>query len=700
MKNFNLIAIDKNVAELIFNMPREKVNKLSIKALKELDENLDEIIKSNYQTIIIKSTKEGIFIAGADIKEIESMKNHDDVIKLLNNGNKVFNKLASLKQTTIALIEGACMGGGLELALSCDFRVAIESIKTKLALPEVKLGIIPGLGGTQRLPRLIGLKNSLGMILAGSIVDSKKAFRLGLVDLVIPKGYEKFDFYKFVNSINTYEVRKKILAQRKSKKFIESFSFVRNFMYKKTNESLLKKTKGFYPAPLSALEVIKNTWNLPLDEGLKIESEAFSKLVLGNISKNLISLFFATEAVKSQKFDAKPKEIKNSAVVGAGVMGKGIIWYFSNNKTNVRVKLREIKQIGEIIKSVKKTYDFLIKRKKQTSHDVSFKLNSITYTDKFDGLQNVDLALEAVIEDEIEKQKVYKNLESKLPNDAIIATNTSSISISSLAKSLTCKENFVGIHFFNPVDRMPLVEIIPSKQTSEQTLSTIYDYIKKSGKTPIIVQDCAGFLVNRILIPYVNEALHMVDEGIDIETIDKALTDFGMPLGPIELLDSVGIDVGYKVLNILHNAYGDRMEPSPIIEPIITGLQILGKKNGKGFYIYGENGKTVNKELSYYIGESTTIETKEIVQRCIFTMINEASRCLEEQIVAKPSQLDLAMIMGTGFPPFRGGLLKYADSLKISTLQNGLTKYKDKYGSRFEPSNLITKLSNNNGKFY
>jgi len=692
MKNFILNPIKNDMVELIFDMQNEKVNKLSVEALKELDEALNQIIKSTYKTVVIKSAKDGIFIAGADIKEIEEMNNHDEIVKMLSEGNAVFNKLSNLNQTTIALIEGACMGGGLELALCCDYRVLIDIPKTKLALPEVKLGVMPGLGGTQRLPKLIGLQNSLGMILAGSAVDCKKAYRVGLADFIIPKGYEDFRFDEFLKSPK---------SRKTGGKFIEKFAPLRDYIYKKAHESLIKKTKGFYPAPLSALKIIKETWDLPVSEGLKKESEAFAKLALSDISKNMINLFFATEAVKAKKFKAKPKELKNTAVVGSGVMGKGLIWFFSNSGSSVRIiEPVGLKLIGAAINAVKKIYKGMIKRRKISRHDASFKLNSITYTDKYNGLSEVDLAVEVVLEDEKIKNEVYKNLQNSLNKDAIIATNTSSISINQLSTNLTCKENFVGLHFFNPVDRMPLVEIIPSKFTSDQTLASLYNYILKSGKTPVIVQDCAGFLVNRLLIPYVNEALHLASEGVPIQSIDKALVDFGMPMGPIELVDTVGIDIGYAVLDILHKAYGARMEPSKIIEPVYKKLKLLGKKGSKGFYKYSGKEKVVNEDINPYIKQTITLSDEEIVQRCIFIMINEASRCLEEKIVSKASELDLALIFGTGFPPFRGGLLRYADSLESKTIYSKLSEFQNKYGSRFEPAKLITKLSKNNEKFY
>ncbi|WP_024954701.1 3-hydroxyacyl-CoA dehydrogenase NAD-binding domain-containing protein [Sulfurospirillum arcachonense] len=700
MKNFTLNLIENKTAELIFDMQKEKVNKLSTQALSELDTFLDEIIESDLETIIIKSAKQGIFIAGADIKEIESMSDELSVKNMLNHGNEIFNKLSTLKQTTIALIEGACMGGGLELALSCDFRVAIDGSKTKLALPEVKLGVMPGLGGTQRLPKLVGLQNALGMILAGSVIDTRKADRIGLVDKVIPKGYEEFQIPEFLQSISTPSGKQKIVEKRKSKNFLEQIPFVRDYMYKKAHESLIQKTKGFYPAPLRALETIKKTWDLSIYDGLKIETEEFSKLALSEVSKNMINLFFISEATKSKKFDAVAKEIQSTAVIGGGVMGKGIIWLFSNAGKSVRVKLRKIEQMGDIIKSVKSIYTFLIKRKKTTSHDVDFKISSITYTDKYDGLQNVDLALEAVLEDEAVKNEVYANLEKNMKKDAIIATNTSSISINQLNNSLTCKENFVGLHFFNPVDRMPLVEIIPSKHTSQETLATVYKFMLSSGKTPVIVDDCAGFLVNRILIPYVNEALFIAGEGVNIETIDKALSNFGMPMGPIELVDTVGIDVGYKVLQILQNAYGQRMTPAPLIEPVYTKLQLLGKKSGSGFYMYKGKEKTINTQVNTYIQNQTLLSEDEIVKRCIYMMINEAARCLEEEIVKSSEELDLAMIMGTGFPPFRGGLLKYADSIGTKKIYEELENLQNSYGSRFEPAPLIKKLAVSNKKFY
>ncbi len=686
MNNINL-TVTNDIATLEFDLQNEKVNKLSFEVLNELNLKLDEISSnSNIKILIIKSLKENIFIAGADINEIKEFKNKEEVYNALLEGDAILNKIENLNIPTIAYINGACMGGGLELALACKYRIATTNKSTKFAFPEIKLGFFPGLGGTQRAPKLVGLISAMDLILTGKTIDSLKAYKIGLIDECFDEGQEKSKINAFISKVKEHKVLRK---DRKS--FLEKFSFTRELIFKKALQNLQQKVNKDFKAPYKALEVLKNTYNLSLNEGLKIEASTFSQLAITKESKYLIELFFLSEKIKKDYIKTK-EEINSVVIIGSGVMGKGIIWLFSKYLKEVRIKLRSLENASTIISDVAKLYDFFIKTRKMTKAQVDLKLSSLSYTQNYEGLQNIDLALEAIVEEEEEKIKTYKQLEKVMKKEAIIASNTSSISIEKLASSLNNKENFMGIHFFNPVNKMPLVEIIPTKYTKEENINKVKQTLIKAGKMPIVVGDCAGFLVNRILLPYLNEAGFILGEGSNITTIDRVLKDFGMPMGPFSLADTVGIDIGFHVATILNESYGERMAIAPILEKMYE-KKYLGVKNKKGFYDYSNKKIVENKEVYNYTKDTRIITEEEIRNRCIYIMINEASLCLEEGIVKDADILDFAMVAGTGFPPYKGGLLKYANETGIKKIVKELNRLEYLYDKRFKVSNLLLKLN-------
>ena len=685
MKNL-FLEIKAGIARLTIDLENEKVNKLSIAVLEEFDEVLDSIKdNSSIKALVITSAKKNVFIAGADIEEIEQLEDEKEVYDLLMRVHTIFNKLENLEFPSIAYINGACMGGGLELALACTHRVATTSDKTKLAFPEVKLGIFPGFAGCLRAPKVVGLINSLDLILSGKTIDAKKAYRIRLVDEVFHDGQKESKLESFIQRV----IYNKVKNRRKFNLF-ETWP-LREIVFSKTLKTLEKKVNKDFEAPYKALEVIKDTYARSFKQGIKVEAREFSKLAVTKESKNMIKLFFTFQKL-NKNFDKTENPISSSAILGNGVMGKGIIWLFSKYLKEVRIKVRKIEQVQGILKDVAKIYDFLVKTRRMTANQVGFKLNDISYTEKFDGLSNTDFAIEAIIEDEKAKKEAYKELEKVLKPDAIIATNTSSISIEKLGSELKNKENFLGVHFFNPVNMMPLVEVIPSSHTSKETINKVFELLTSCGKTPILVGDCAGFIVNRILLPYLNEAAFILEEVPDIKRIDKVVKDFGMPMGPFTLADTVGIDIGFKVASILKEAYGDRMPISPIIEKIYNKKE-LGVKTGSGFYKYNKKEKIVNNNVTSMLDKSSKLITDEqIINRCIYIMINEASRCLEEGIVDDPSIIDFAMVTGTGFPPYKGGLCNLANEIGIKNIVKTLQELEKDYGSRFTPSNLLVKL--------
>ena len=681
-----VLEINQNVARIIFDLENEKVNKLSFEILKEFDEKLN-IIKddSSIKALVIDSAKKDIFIAGADIKEIEKLKDEKEVYDSLMEVHQIFNKLENLTIPTIAYINGACMGGGLELALACKYRVITTNPKTKLAFPEIKLGIFPGFAGTIRAPKIIGLVAALDLILTGKTIDAKKAYKLNLADIIFDDAQKEFMLDDFIKKAIYGTIEKRIDFN------LLNYAPLNEIVFNKTLKGLLNKVNKDFQAPFVALEVIRATINKEFEDSIKVEAREFAKLAITKESKNMIKLFFLFEKL-NKNFEKTQNPISNAVVLGNGVMGKGIIWLFSKYLNDVRIKIRDISHANEIIKDVSKIYDYLIKSRKMTKNEVDFKLNKISYTDKFNGFKNFDFIIEAIIEDEETKKDTYKQIENIVNENAIIATNTSSISIEKLASEIKNKENFLGVHFFNPVNLMPLVEVIPTSNTSKETINKVFELLITAGKTPILVGDCAGFIVKRILLPYLNEAAFILEEGSKIEKIDALIKDFGMPMGPFTLADTVGIDIGYKVAKILNEAYGSRMPIASIIEKM-NDAKLLGLKTKAGFYEYDGKDKYVNTHVTSMIQNNTKIfEDEQIVQRCIYIMINEASRCLEENIVSDASIIDFAMITGTGFPAYKGGLLSYANDIGLKNILESLRTFEKEYGSRFTPSNLLIKL--------
>lgn len=708
MSALTLEITENGVANLTFDLPDEKVNKLSAEVLSELENILDNIAKdSEIKILIIKSAKKGIFIAGADINEIKAIKDLKDADEKVKRGQDILSKIAQLKIPTISLINGACLGGGLEFSLACTYRIAIANDKTILGLPEVNLGILPGFGGTQRLPKLIGLSQALNIILSGKPVKAQKAYKIGLVDAIFAEDFITENLEKFTQE--ALKEKNKFLAKRKAakkKRFIfENLFFGKHIIFNFAKKNLFKKTKGQYPAPFYALEVVKETYQgFCQKKGFKIERQYFCDLAIGEISKNLIDIFFTSEAMKKDmglKTKAKPVEINNAALLGAGIMGGGIAWLFANKNIKIQIKDITNEAIAVGYKQVLKIFSQLKKIRKINDAGISMKMANITSSLEYKGFENADIVVEAVVENINIKKKILKEAEGKVNKDTIIVSNTSSLSISQIAKALKKPENFAGMHFFNPVNRMPLVEVIKGEKTSDKTIISVVNLCKKLGKTPIVVKDVPGFLVNRILLPCMNEACYLLEEGAQIRRVDVLMEKFGMPMGPFILADVVGIDVAAKVAHSLQEGYGARMKVAKILDEIYSNhKELLGKKSGKGFYLHNKENEINPQIAQINKAKKGKISDEEIVDRLILTMVNEAAKCLEEEVVVNAQYLDMAMIMGAGFPPFKGGLLKYADNRGIENVVIKLQEFNQKLGSRYEVSKLLIKMANNKQKFY
>ena len=698
------LRIEKEIAVIEFDQPNSKANVLSSASLGELNAIIIQLAeRRDLKGLCIISRKPGIFIAGADIREIEKITVAGDGRAKAQAGQKILNALEGLPFPTAALINGACLGGGLELALACDYRLACFGDKVKLGLPEVKLGVLPGFGGTKRLPRLVGLRKGLELIVSGETISANEALKIGLVDGLASHNRLLEEGIKFLKEKGqkrrTYKPKLKGIVNILLDKTMPG----RAVLAGQAKKFILKTTRGHYPAPLKALAAVVKNYRSPLKEALEMEARLFGELVIGMVSKNLIFVFYLIEKYKKAKWsDAAPRQIRKCGILGAGVMGGGIAQLLSFYGLPVRMRDLSYQAIGRGLKQAREVYDYAVKKRKIKSNQATVGMGLISSTTGCDGFANADLIIEAVIEDMKIKKQVFAELNAIAGPATILASNTSCLSIGRMAEAVKNKERVAGMHFFNPVHRMPLVEIIRTTHTSDETIATIVEFSKRLGKTPIVVSDSCGFLINRILLPYLNEAGFLLEDGADFETVDRIMLGFGMPMGPFALMDEIGLDVGYKVALILEENFGERMKASAILKNIYE-RKWFGKKTSKGFYIHKGKNKIPNKGIYGLITNrrNLSISDDDILNRMLYRMINESARCLDEKVCLEPSDVDIGMIMGTGFPPFKGGLLRYADSVGTDKIVSELEMFKANLKSeRFTPCGYLVELAKRREKFY
>jgi 3-hydroxyacyl-CoA dehydrogenase/enoyl-CoA hydratase/3-hydroxybutyryl-CoA epimerase len=721
---------DIKIWKVVFDLPGEKVNKLSRPVMEAFERVIPEleakVSAREVDALVLFSGKPGNFVAGADIDLIRTAKTAEEAESLSRLGQKLLDRWEDLKVPTIAAVDGTALGGGCEMTLACTATVASNASGTKIGLPEVMLGFVPGMGGCVRLPRKVGLATAMEMILTGKQLNGERAAKAGLVEACLPKeNFEQNALRWVASNLKALQSGRRLAKEPKlggvggvAGAALEKTPFGRAFMLKKGREGVLSKTKGHYPAPLEAIEVLSDTSGAfgprlrgsDRDQAMQREAKAFGKLAVTEVSKNLVNLFFLTESVKKSKgisdsADDVAVHVDAAAVLGAGVMGGGIAQLLAEKDIQVRMKDLTPQALAAGMNAAIRIFDKQLKRKRITPRQKLQKINQIAPVLDYSGFGGVDLVIEAIIEKMDIKKSVFQELETKISDDCVVASNTSSLSISEMQKAFKKPERFAGMHFFNPVSKMPLIEVIRGEKSDDRAVSTVYQFSKRIGKYPIVVKDSPGFLVNRLLMPYLNEATYMVAEGAPIEEIDQFMEAFGMPMGPLELIDEVGVDVGEKVAHILHDAFGERMTPAPGQGKVVAAGR-LGKKNGKGLYVYeGKDGreKRLDPEIYSLLGVKPIagkIAAERVVERCVLPMINEAARCLEERVVQSADEVDLGMIMGTGFPPFRGGLLRYADSLGAQRIVDRLRALEKEVGSRFAPCAYLLEMAQQGRKFY
>lgn len=693
-----------NIALVTLNQPDSPVNVLSASMLNDFEGLINTIEDDNdISAAVLYSLKKDCWVAGADIKEFMEMQTSDEAEQLSKGGNALLTRLSNLKKPVIASINGATLGGGLELAMACHYRIASTDKKTVFGLPEVKLGLLPGGGGTQRSVRLVGLRNALDMLLTGKNVYPFKAKKMGLIDELIHKEGLLDASINVAKKFASTGVKRKARKNSLLDKALENTAVGRNFVLKKARETVTRKTRGNYPAPLKILDCVEVGLDSGLAAGLAAESAGFAHLHGTEACKNLIGLFLAMQDNKKLKTSAKTEQAQHIAMIGAGFMGAGITEV--SIKAGYPVVLKDINLDGlaSALKTIWSDFNRLVKRKAMRVVERDKLLSNVTTTVDNKDLKHSDLVIEAVFEDIGLKQKILADVEEHAKADAVFATNTSSLPIADIAEKAERPENVVGMHYFSPVPKMPLLEIIVTDKTSDRARAMATNVGLDQGKTVVVVKDGPGFYTTRILSALTHEAIQVLKQGASIEDIDNAMKDWGFPVGPMALLDEVGIDVA---AHIARGSLGDMFKDRGVEEDEsvqkLADAKLFGRKSHKGFYSYPKKGrKTVNTSIYKYFGgeERKTLEKSAIQKQIGLSMVNEALLCLQEGIISSAADGDLAAILGLGFPPFTGGPFSYVNNQGAQEILDQLNHLHDEFGIRFKPASILLKYAKDDKKF-
>ncbi len=700
-------AVEDGVARVEIDLPGEKVNKLTSAWMAEFEALLDRLATAEgVRAVVLASGKPDTFIAGADIGEIEALASFEEARDKSRFGQRVFAKIEALGKPVVAAIHGACLGGGCELVLACHGRLASDDPATKLGLPEVKLGIVPGFGGTQRLPQVVGLQAALDLVLTGRVVDARRALGLGMVDALVYRGLLVDEAGRTARRLADLG---RFRSARPSRRPLLSVPGLldrtapgRELLLNVAARRVRKETRGHYPAPLAAIDALR----AGVRSGGKAyarETELLARMALTSESRHLLQLFRLTESNKRVGRDLPaPAPVRQIAVIGAGVMGGGIAQLAAAQDLGVRLKDIQPEALLVALRTARDLMQKLAGRRRLGAGAVENKLARISTTLDYSGFRLADVVIEAVVERMDVKRRVLQETEAEVRPECVLATNTSALSVTQMGAGLRDPGRLVGLHFFNPVHRMPLVEIVRGEQTRPETVATVLALARLLGKTPVIVRDAPGFLVNRILAPFLNEASFLFEAGQDIEHLDRAMRRFGMPMGPFELIDEVGTDVAAEVGRTLHEGLGERMRPAALAARLVEARR-LGRKSGAGVYRYEGKKRRPEPELWVTLrgrpGASPLPESA-VQERIFALMINEAARCLDERIAASAGDMDLALVFGIGFPPFRGGLLRYADTLGIATLVRELERLERDVGPRFAPCARLRRMADTGETFH
>lgn len=703
--------LDDGIAELRFDLKNESVNKFSADVVKELGDAIVAIEKDKAVKGVIATSGKDVFIVGADITQFGGVfeAGAEAIAHMLGDNNRNNNHLEQLSVPVVAAINGFALGGGLEFALACDYRVA--SSRAKVGLPESKLGLLPGWGGTVRLPRIAGVDTAATWIATGKDNRADEALKVGVVDAVVePELLKQAALYTVKQCM---EGKLDYQARREQKRKPMPMNMTETMMAFETSKAFIKATAGpNYPAPVEAVKAMQKSSSLERDAALAVETEAFTKLAQSSEARALVSIFLNDQllAKKARQWEKRAdKKIARAAVLGAGIMGGGIAYQSALKGTPILMK--DINQAGLDLglAEARKLLVKRVNRGRMTPEKMGEVLNSIDPTLDYGGFDQVDIIVEAVVENPKVKHAVLAEVEDKVSEDTIVASNTSTISIDHLAEVLKRPENFCGMHFFNPVHAMPLVEVIRGRKTSDTAIARTVAYANAMGKKPVVVKDCPGFLVNRVLFPYFAGFSMLVRDGADFQQIDKVMEKWGWPMGPAYLLDVVGIDTAVHASNVMAEGFPDRMgkEFKDVVE-VMYEADRLGQKNGKGFYDYEKDKrgkpKKVASDTAYelikpHVAERREFSDEEIIARMMVPMATELARCVDEQIVESPAEADMALVYGVGFPPFRGGLFSWIDSIGAKKIVEMAETHKD-LGGLYEPTESMREMAGKDAKYF
>ncbi len=705
------VEMTRGVAVITFDLPGESVNKFSPAVIAEFTQLLAQLDRDpDVRAAVLISGKAGNFIAGADIDQFLEFRTAEDARQASAFGNAMMLRIEEGRVPVVSAIDGACLGAGLEFSLAAAYRIAADSPKTVLALPEVQLGLIPGAGGTQRLPRCIGLQAALDMILTGKNVRAKKALQIGLIDeLVHPS------ILRAVAIRRAQELAEGTLPRVREDRhhsaremLLDENPIGRAVVFRQAREMTQKKSHGHFPALFAAIDAVSAGFHGTREEGFAEEARLFGEMAMTPVCRELLFLFFATTALKKDSGvvgeapAAKP--VPRLAVIGTGFMGAGIAAISVMQGVPVRFKDAAPDRVAKGIAAVRDVLKDRLTKRQITRQQFDDQVSLVSGTVDYTGFGRVPLVIEAVFEDLAVKHTVLREVEAVLAPDAVFATNTSTIPIAKIAAVGKRPERVIGMHFFSPVHRMPLLEVIVTPRTASDVVATAVEFGRRIGKTVIVVNDAPGFYVNRILAPYVNEAGRLLDEGASVEAIDRAMSAFGFPVGPITLIDEVGLDIAGKSGAIMAEAFGGRMQPSVALQRVLAAGR-LGRKGRQGFYRYDEHGKREGVDESVYGlypgGErKREIAREEIQRRLSLAMVNEAARCLEEGIIRSARDGDIGAVFGIGFPPFRGGPFRYIDAMGVVEVVQQLEALDARYPGQFRPAAVLAAMAHSGGRFY
>jgi 3-hydroxyacyl-CoA dehydrogenase / enoyl-CoA hydratase / 3-hydroxybutyryl-CoA epimerase len=696
------------IAVVTFDLPGEPVNKLNATVKVEFEALLIRIRDdAEIRAVVLISGKPDNFIAGADIEEFTALTTQAEAERLSFEGQEMVSRVETLPKPVVAAIHGACLGGGLELALACSWRVASDHPKTQLGLPEVQLGLIPGAGGCQRLPRLIGARAALDMILTGRSERGTKALRLGLVDELVPKSILLRTATEAAGRLAKGGPPRRATQGGLPGFFLDRTPAGRRLVYRQVRAQVLKKTGGHYPAPLAALEAVRIGLEHGVAAGLAEEHRAFGHLAVGEVSRKLVQIFFANTALKKDDGvppgSASPRQIRRLGVVGSGFMGSGIAGTaVLSVEVDTRLKDADLFRVGKGIRAATDILDQRLKRRRLTRPQHERLRALLSGGDDYAGFARADLVIEAVFEEVELKRRILAEVEQRVRPDAIFASNTSTLPIREIAAEAVHPERVLGMHFFSPVEKMPLLEVIPTDVTNAEAIVTAVRFGRRMGKTVIVVEDHPGFWVNRILSPYLGQAGLLVEEGVPIELVDRTMTDWGFPVGPVALLDEVGLDVAQKAAKVMQEAFGERMRPGVGLERLLQGGR-LGRKNGRGFYRYHDGHKSGVDDSVYgllNVKPNDAVDPETVRRRLVYAMLNEAATACGEGVIRSARDGDIGAIYGIGFPAFRGGPLRLIDDLGAARVIETLYELQDRYGERFRPAPALAEMARQGARYY